>query len=133
MSGNFMKNFFRMFNIIFDDKATRELTKREIFFKAGILGSFVAGHGFYAYLTGKHDTITVTKKYKMTRGGYTDFMVVDNKGRHFNVNNSFWYWKWNSIEDWYKIEEKKGLLITYYGWRIAPLGLFPNIVISDTV
>jgi hypothetical protein len=69
----------------------------------------------------------------MNRGGYTDFMIIDNKGRHFNVNNSLWYWKWNSIEDWHNIDEKseEKLLIKYYGWRVPLLGLFPNIMLSD--
>ena len=26
-------------------------------------------------------------------------MVIDSYGNHYNVNNSFWYWKWISIED----------------------------------
>jgi hypothetical protein len=57
-------------------------------------------------------------------------MIVDNKGRHFNVNNSLWYWKWDSIEDWEKIEKDKQLLVKYYGWRSPIFGLFPNIVLS---
>ena len=67
----------------------------------------------------------------MNRRGYTEFMVIDNKGRHFNVNNSFWYNKWNSLEDWHNIKENGEINIKYYGWRIPFLGLFPNIVNSE--
>jgi hypothetical protein len=118
---------------IFNNNAKRDITIVEIGFKAGVILPCIVGHGIYAYSTEEKDAITVTKKYKMNRGGYTDFMIVDNKGRHFNVNNSFWYWKWDSIEDWNNINEKseEKLLIRYYGWRIPIFGLFPNIIVSD--
>ena len=57
-------------------------------------------------------------------------MVIDNKGRHFNVNNSMWYWKWDSIEDWHKIKNNNKINVKYYGLRIPVLGIFPNIVQS---
>ena len=55
-------------------------------------------------------------------------MVIDSYGNHYNVNNSFWYWKWDSIEDWSSIEANKNLNMKYYGWRVPILGFFPNIV-----
>ena len=59
-------------------------------------------------------------------------MIVDTNGRHFNVNNSFWYWKWDSIEDWTNIlKEGKGqevIAVSYYGYRIPFLGMFPTVV-----
>lgn len=89
-------------------------------------------HGAFALATNKTEEICVTKKYKYVSNGYTNFMIVDEKGRHFNVNNSFWYWKWDSIEDWTNIlKEGKGqevVVVSYYGYRIPFLGLFPNVV-----
>lgn len=133
MSRSFVRGFFAHMKNVFDDKATRDIAIGEIGLRVGIMSTLIAGHGIYAYSTEEKDVITVTKKYKMNRGGYTDFMVVDDKGRHFNVNNSLWYWKWDSIEDWHRIEEKSDekLLIRYYGWRMPVLGLFPNIYISN--
>jgi hypothetical protein len=58
-------------------------------------------------------------------------MIIDEKGNHYNVTNSIWYWKWNSIEDWHKIQTNKEFIIKYYGWRIPVLGLFPNVVMTD--
>ena len=57
-------------------------------------------------------------------------MVIDDKGRHFNVNNSFWYWKWDAIEDWSNINviNNNKIRVSYYGYRIPILGIFPNIV-----
>jgi hypothetical protein len=92
------------------------------------------GHGMFALATNKKEKIRVTKKYTYVANGYTNFMIVDDKGRHFNVNNSFWYWKWDAIEEWNNIQEqsdeKKDIFIavSYYGYRIPFLGLFPNIV-----
>ena len=58
-------------------------------------------------------------------------MIVDETGKHYNVNNSLWYWKWNSIEDWHKLETNKPTTIQYYGYRIPLFGVFPNIFILD--
>jgi len=63
-----------------------------------------------------------------TQNGFTEFMIIDNSGKHYNVNNSFWYWKWNSIEDWHKINKGDVLNVKYYGYRIPLFGIFPNIV-----
>ena len=102
-----------------------------------LLGTSVVltyGHGMFALATNKKEKIRVTKKYTYVANGYTNFMIVDDKGRHFNVNNSFWYWKWDAIEEWTNIQEqsdeKKDIFIavSYYGYRIPFLGLFPNIV-----
>jgi hypothetical protein len=87
-----------------------------------------SGHLVYATTTKKNEEITVSNKYTMVRNGFTDFMVIDNHGRHFNVNNSIWFNKWDSIEDWNKINEKKSYNVKYYGWRMPLLGIFPNIV-----
>lgn len=133
MSHSFFRKFLDYTKVILENKATRNIAIDEIGSRISILTTVLVGHGIYALSTQEKDDIIVTKKYKMDRNGFTDFMIVDNKGRHFNVNNSFWYWKWDSIEDWHKIDEKneEKLLIKYYGWRVPVLGLFPNIVISD--
>jgi len=94
-------------------------------------------HGTFALATNKTEEICVAKKYKYVSNGFTNFMIVDTNGRHFNVNNSFWYWKWDSIEDWTNIlkeskgQESKGqesIAVSYYGYRIPFLGMFPNVV-----
>jgi hypothetical protein len=131
MSRSFIKRIFAYLEYVFEDKATRNINIGEITSKIGATSLLFVGHGIYAYSTQEKDAITVTKKYKMNRGGYTDFMIIDDKGRHFNVNNSVWYWRWDSIEHWHNIEENKKLFIIYYGWRIPVLSLFPNIIVSN--
>lgn len=88
-------------------------------------------HCVYAVSTNKKEKIIIIKKYKMVKNGFTQFMVIDDKNRHFNVNNSLWYWKWDSIEDWNNIKEEDKIRIKYYGWRVPLLGLFPNIYMSS--
>jgi hypothetical protein len=133
MSSSFLRRVAKFFTPILDDKLTKNLTKPEFLFRTSISSMILAGHGIYVFSTEKKEAITVVKKYTMDRNGFTDFMIVDDKGRHFNVNNSLWYWKWDSIEDWHKIDEKseEKLFIKYYGWRVPVFGLFPNIVISN--
>jgi hypothetical protein len=97
-----------------------------------LLGTLPFMHGVYALNTENKEKTVIVKKYKMVRNGFTDFMVIDNKDRHFNVNNSVWYWKWNSVEDWNNIKEGNEIRIKYYGWRVPILGLFPNIYMSST-
>lgn len=87
----------------------------------------IISHLIYTLGTTQNETITIKHKYKFDVNGYTNFMVIDDKNKHYNVNNSLWYWKWDSIEDWSIIEPNK-LTVKYYGLRIPFLGFFPNIV-----
>lgn len=82
----------------------------------------------YTYGTTATKQIVVTSKYKFDRRGYTDFMVVDKEGNHYSVNNSLWFFKWTSIEDWHSIQENVPMNVKYFGWRVPFLGGFPNIV-----
>jgi hypothetical protein len=90
-----------------------------------LLGSIA--HCTYAYKTSNVKMTTIVKKYKMVRKGFTEFMIIDIYGDHYNINNSFWFWKWNSIEDWNYIKEGDKIIFNYYGWRLPIFGLFPNI------
>jgi hypothetical protein len=94
-------------------------------------GLLVGGHMAYTYGTTQNKIIVINKKYQFTRNGFTEFMIVDNKGDHYNINNSVWYWKWNSIEDWVKLDTNNEIHIKYYGYRIPFLGIFPNIISNN--
>jgi hypothetical protein len=117
------KIFFKIVSDVFELTFNRNYP--EVSFVVFMSCSFF--HSNYVYGTSKIEYSSIIKKYKMVRGGYTDFMVIDKKGNHYNVNNSIWYWKWNSIEDWNNIKEGDELKINYYGWRIPILGIFPKI------
>ena len=124
MSRHFFYRLFPMFKSIIKGTKTDPLIS--LYFSIGI----TYGHGAFALATNVREEICITKKYKYDTNGFTNFMIVDDKGRHFNVNNSFWYWKWDSIEDWANIETNtnKKININYYGYRIPFLGMFPNVV-----
>jgi hypothetical protein len=98
-----------------------------------VSGIFV-GHCAYAIGTAETKIIKIKQKYTFDRNGFTEFMIIDENNKHYNVNNSFWYWKWDSIEDWHKIEtsaeQNEKLCIKYYGWRVPFFGMFPNIIMS---
>lgn len=53
-------------------------------------------HCIYTVSSSYNIDVKIINKYQIVRNGFTDFMVIDDQDRHFNVNNSSWYWKWNS-------------------------------------
>ena len=71
-----------------------------IIFQIPIFGILCGGHSIYAYGTQKEKKLIIDKKYIYTNNALSEFMIVDKTGKHYNVNNSVWYWKWNSIEEW---------------------------------
>jgi len=134
---NFMsRSFTRLFltwnkNIFLNDTRYQRNNEMQIKTAARLftIGAFT--HGVYALGTAKLEKSKIVKKYKMIRNGFTEFMVIDEQGKHYNINNSFWYWKWDSIEDWSNIKEGDELYFKYYGWRVPVLGLFPNIYMTN--
>lgn len=89
-------------------------------------------HAVYAYGTSKTEEVTIINKYQIVNHGSTRFMIHDDKGRHYAVNNSLWYWKWDSIEDWSGMYKGDRIKVHYYGIRSPLFGLFPNIVGVET-
>lgn len=93
-----------------------------------VLLLFTVPHIYYVLATQKEDNIAIANKYKYVSNGFTNFMIVDTKGTHYNVNNSFWLWKWDSIEDWHNLKIGNTIYAKYYGLRMPFLGCFPNII-----
>jgi len=125
MSSNFYKLIFNSFkSCLYENK---KLNKDSILINSLLFmsGSFL--HLTYSLGTSNYKYSKIIKKYKIVRNGFTDFMIITNDEKHYNVNNSLWYWKWNSIEDWHKMQEGDTIYFDYYGWRIDFLGIFPNI------
>lgn len=85
-------------------------------------------HFSYSYFSQKNKNIEVSDKYTFDSNGYTNFMIVDTKNKHYKVSNNLWFWKWDSIEDWHSIKKGTTLPICYYGYRVPFLGFFPNII-----
>lgn len=110
--------FFTFRNIV------SSVRQGNILLTCGLVGT----HLLYTLGTSGEQDIQVTKKYKFVRNGLTDFMVIDKENKHYNVNNSVWYWKWDSVEDWNTMNVNDNIKIKYYGVRFPMLGLFPNIV-----
>lgn len=115
------------FNIIF--KRLLKSNNPFILFSTSV--TMISCNLFYAIFTSEEKEIIVKKKYKFDRSGFTEFMIIDSNDKHYNLNNSLWYWKWDSIEDWYSIKEEQKLNTLTYGLRVPILGMFPNIVASQ--
>ena len=125
-----MSRTFRTFAAVYWREVEKEF-KHQLtnnFVISANFAAFITCHCVYALSTSKDYVMTVKDKYTFTTNGFTHFMVIDEDGKHYEVNNSFWYLKWDSIEDWNKINVNDSILIKYYGFRIPVLGVFPNIV-----
>lgn len=94
-------------------------------------GIILVCHAGYTYGTTEIKEIKIKKKYSFVRNGYSEFLIIDHKGNHYNMINSFWYWKWNSIEDWNRLDNSESIYVKTYGYRIPILGIFPNVVSID--
>lgn len=128
MSSNFYKLISNSLKFCFlENMKYKNLDNDKRLFKSFlfICGSFI--HLSYSLGTSDYKYSKIIKKYKMVRNGFTDFMIITDDEKHYNVNNSLWYWKWNSIEDFHKMQEGDTIYFNYYGWRIDFLGIFPNI------
>jgi len=98
------------------------------------LGLFLIPHLIYTMSTREENTIILKDKYEITTNGFTKFIIIDRCNRHYLLNNSLWFWKWDSIEDWSKIKklnEGCKIKIKCYGFRLPFLGVFPNIYDTD--
>ena len=99
-------------------------------FSAIFIGSTIGASAIYTFGTTEEKNIEIKEKYKFNRNGFTKFMIVDKNDKHYCVNNSTWYLKFDSIEDYNKIKIGSVQYIKYYGYRIPILNMFPNIVKS---
>lgn len=122
------RNIFHFFNV-FVNKYKNLYEYNYVY--VPLIGTLTSCHIAYVITSEKTNNIYVKGKYIFTQNGHTNFMIIDNNDVHYNINNSFWYWKWDSIEDWSKIKINKQLDIKYYGYRIPELGVFPNIVLTN--
>ena len=136
MSRSFAR-FAKLFNVFSSDNYSPSSPSIEMMYYstlATIIVSGIFGHCTYAIGTAETKFIKIKHKYTFDRNGFTEFMIIDENDKHYNVNNSVWYWKWDSIEDGNKIktsaEQDEKIAIKYYGWRGPLFGMFPNIIMS---
>jgi len=127
------RTFFYGFNKIISKINISKFSSENNIINSIAVVSILSGHAAYSYMTKKETNIVVNNTYIYTNNGYTEFMVVDTLGNHYSVNNSLWYWKWDSIEEWNSMNKNETLNIKYYGYRIPLIGFFPNIYYSKKI
>ena len=121
-----------IFPIAFESKHKRKFRSSEsqIFFSSITLFGVIV-HGCYAYGTNKSETILVEDKYTFTEKGFSQFCIsAQNKSKkeQYLIPHSIWYWQFDVNEKYQSMEKNKFYNITYYGYRIPFLGIYPNIV-----
>lgn len=63
--------------------------KTDLIIQIPIIGFTVIGNAVYSYGTKNETAISIDKTYTYTRNGYTDFMIIDKRGKHYNFSSSF--------------------------------------------
>ncbi len=117
-----------MTNILYNSLFLNNFSKLPRDSQIASLALFIGTHALYSFSTLKVDSIQIKQLYKYSKNGSTSFMLIDNDDKHYNINNSFWYCKWNAIEDWNKLKIEDKVNIKYYGYRIPVFGIFPIII-----
>jgi hypothetical protein len=83
----------------------------------------------YAINTRVCKTINVESKYEFVKNGSTKFMVIDDTGEHFEMKNSYLFWKWTAAQDFQHLKMGK-TRFEMYGSRIPLLGVYPTIFLE---
>lgn len=104
------------------------MLKNILSYKAIFLGPLLSCHFLYINYSCNKKELIVKDKYTYVKAGFTHFMIIDHNNIHYNIHNSFWYGKWDSVEDWTNIKIGEHLRVKYYGYRFPLFGMFPNIV-----
>jgi len=119
MSFGFHQHFFNLAKMLYKENNYALVLNNVVW------GSLL--HFGYVCSTYRDNQMIVKSKYQFTEKGFTKFMLIDNDNKHYCVNNSVWFWKWDSVEDWNKVKVNDFIEIKCYGYRIPIFSLFPNI------
>jgi len=82
----------------------------------------------YPYTTKFERTITVSKVFQTINSEKHVYMVTDQKGNSYKIQDTIFYWHFKSTDLWTKLEQGKTYRIKAYGWRIAFISGYPNII-----
>ena len=82
----------------------------------------------YILLTKKSKKIIIKKKLTIVSYGFTKYIIVDKNNIIYEINNSVWFSKFNSLDDWIKINLNKKYSINYYGLPNSVFGTKYQIV-----
>jgi len=102
----------------------------------GLACATVLAHSAYAYGTARFTKVQVHNKSIFVDGGKhftrSQATILDGTTNTcMAVNNSLWFWRWDSAERFMQLKEGDVKNVRMYGWRIPILGLYPNIVDVD--
>lgn len=98
-----------------------------VLFSIVLLALFLVG----SYCTEKTYVAKVCEKHiDIFNNGSKLYVAVEFNGdfKDFIVNNSLLKWRWNSSEDYEKIELNKTYSFTVTGWRLPLFNLYENII-----
>jgi len=141
--------------VILQPEQVLRSSDNQIFFGSITLFGVIL-HGCYVYSTKNSKVILVREKYTFTEKGFSQFCISAYDEFHpiqrnsqsnsqsnlqsnlqsipqsipqqYLIPHSIWYWQFDVNEKYQSTEINKRYKITYYGYRIPFLGIFPNII-----
>jgi hypothetical protein len=87
----------------------------------------------YAYATKKNKIITIKNSTYFRQSKYGYNLISDKDNNIYQVKNSIYYLFFNSAELYQQLEVNKTYNITYYGYRIPFLNMYPNIITATII
>jgi hypothetical protein len=82
----------------------------------------------YIFFTRKSKTIVLRQKFTITLWGFTRYILVDSNYDIYELSDSYWFARQDSINDWIKLKINKKYTIYYYGFTSTSLGTKPQII-----
>jgi len=86
--------------------------------------------GIYCYYTSATvKIVTVKEKWIKASGSSMQiYLFSDTEGNVYCIRDDPLLWKWDASDRWAKLEAGRTYRITFYGWRVHILSLYPNAV-----
>jgi hypothetical protein len=100
-----------------------DILVKTILFTTAILAAVIG-----IYYQPSQKTIKIADKFVHIQNGRSQYMLVTTTGEYLRVSDSFWHWKWESMELWREIRIRQTYRADIYGMRVPWLGMFPRLV-----
>lgn len=82
---------------------------------------------YYVYGTSETETVAVEDTFYRVSDGKQIYMVEFSDGRTMRVSDSLLRGHFSSTDDWRALRAGESVEVSYYGWRIPVLSVFPNV------
>ena len=97
-----------------------------------LIGFWYGSQLLYIYGTRRTKEVFIVDKFQRNdyseTDGLTGYLFTDEQNDNYRVVGSMMYFQFYPVELWTAIKKNRPYTIVYYGIRIAPLKIWPNVV-----